>query len=37
MTPQVEGFWDPATHSVTYVVSDRATGRAALIDPFADH
>lgn len=33
MTPQVEGFWDAVTHSVTYVVSDRATGRAALIDP----
>ena len=33
MTPQVDGFWDPATHSVTYVVSDPASGRAALIDP----
>ena len=33
MTPQVEGFWDPVTHSLTYVVSDPGTGRAALIDP----
>ena len=33
MKPLVEAFRDPVTHSVSYVVSDPATGRAALIDP----
>ncbi len=33
MKPSVEAFWDPQTHSVSYLVSDPATGRAALIDP----
>ena len=37
MTPQVEGLWDPATHSVTYAVSDPASGRAALIDPVLEY
>lgn len=37
MTPQVEGFRDPATDSVTYVVSDPASGRAALIDPVLEY
>ena len=33
MKPGVKAFWDPETHSVSYVVSDPATKRAALIDP----
>lgn len=33
MKPAVEAFWDPETHSVSYVVSDPATKCAALIDP----
>ena len=33
MKPLVEAFWDPETHSISYVASDPATGRAALIDP----
>ena len=37
MTPQVEGFRDPATDSVTYVVSNPASGRAALIDPVLEY
>ena len=33
MKPLVEAFWDPDTHSVSYVVSDPASRCAALIDP----
>lgn len=33
MKPAVEAFWDPETHSVSYVVCDPSTKRAALIDP----
>ena len=32
----VRGFFDPATHTVTYLVSDPATGQAAIIDPVLD-
>tara|TARA_R110002049_G_scaffold94988_5_gene233447 strand:+ start:11899 stop:12762 length:864 start_codon:yes stop_codon:yes gene_type:complete len=32
-TPQVQGFFDPATFTVSYVVSDPATSAAAIIDP----
>ena len=32
MTPDVEGFFDEGTNSVSYVVSDPATGKAAVID-----
>lgn len=35
--PDVRGFFDPATHTVTYLVSDPATGRAAIIDPVLDY
>ncbi|GAW41343.1 putative metallo-hydrolase [Brevundimonas sp. SH203] len=35
--PQVRGFFDPATHTVTYLVSDPASGRAAIIDPVLDY
>lgn len=39
MTPRplVEGLFDPATHTVTYIVADPATGRAAVIDPVLDY
>ena len=36
-TPDVEAFFDPATHTVTYLVSDPATGAAAVIDPVLDY
>ena len=35
-SPEVRGFFDPATHTVTYLVSDPATGQAAIIDPVLD-
>lgn len=34
--PEVRGFFDPDTHTVTYLVSDPETGRAAIIDPVLD-
>lgn len=34
--PNVVAFFDEATFTVTYVVSDPATGRAAVIDPVLD-
>lgn len=36
-SPIVEGLFDPATHTVTYIVADPATGRAAVIDPVLDY
>ena len=35
-SPRVDAVFDPATHTVTYVVSDPATGAAAIIDPVLD-
>lgn len=35
-TPAVQAFFDKATNTVTYVVSDPATGRAVIIDPVLD-
>ncbi|MEY4556558.1 MAG: hypothetical protein RL093_1677 [Pseudomonadota bacterium] len=35
-TPTVEGFFDAATHTITYLVADPATGVAAVIDPVLD-
>ena len=35
--PDVAGFFDPATHTVTYLVSDPVTGVAAIIDPVLDY
>lgn len=35
--PDVLGFFDPATHTVSYLVSDPATGLAAIIDPVLDY
>ncbi len=34
--PEVTAFFDPATFTVTYVVHDPATRRAAVIDPVLD-
>lgn len=34
--PDVRAFFDPATHTLTYLVSDPATGMAAIIDPVLD-
>lgn len=34
--PTVAAFFDPATHTVSYIVSDPATRRAAVIDPVLD-
>ena len=36
MTPKVDGFFDPATNSISYLVSDPDTRRAAVIDPVLD-
>lgn len=36
MTPNVHGFFDPATSTVSYVVHDPATKKAAIIDPVLD-
>jgi glyoxylase-like metal-dependent hydrolase (beta-lactamase superfamily II) len=35
--PIVDGFHDPRTGSVQYVVADPATGRCAIIDPVLDY
>lgn len=36
MIPHVQGFFDPATFTVSYVVHDPATKEAAIIDPVLD-
>ena len=36
MTTKVDGFFDPATNSISYVVSDPDTRRAAIVDPVLD-
>lgn len=36
MTPRVQAFFDPATHTVSYLVHDPATNAAAIIDPVLD-
>ena len=35
--PLVTGVFDPATHTISYVVADPATGAAAIIDPVLDY
>lgn len=35
-TPQIEAFFDPSTHTVSYVVADAATGECAIIDSVLD-
>ncbi len=37
MTAHVEAFFDPATFTYSYVVSDPATGACALVDPVLDY
>jgi glyoxylase-like metal-dependent hydrolase (beta-lactamase superfamily II) len=37
MNPTVQAFFDPATNTVTYLVSDPQTGAAAIIDPVLDY
>lgn len=34
--PTVQGFFDPNTNTVSYIVHDPATGAAAIIDPVLD-
>jgi glyoxylase-like metal-dependent hydrolase (beta-lactamase superfamily II) len=36
MNPDVRGFFDKATYTISYVVSDPATGRCAIIDSVLD-
>ena len=35
-TPSVAGFFDPATFTISYVVADPGTKRAAIVDPVLD-
>jgi glyoxylase-like metal-dependent hydrolase (beta-lactamase superfamily II) len=37
LRPEIAGFFDPATFTVTYVVHDPATGEAAVIDSVLDY
>lgn len=37
MTPEVRGFFDEATNTVTYLVADPATRQAAVIDSVLDY
>jgi glyoxylase-like metal-dependent hydrolase (beta-lactamase superfamily II) len=37
MSPGVSAFFDTATNTVSYLVSDPVTGRAAVIDPVLDY
>ncbi len=37
MNPRVEAFFDPLTCSYSYVVSDPASGRCAIVDPVLDY
>ena len=36
-SPAIDAFFDEATFTVTYLVSDPATGRAAIVDPVLDY
>ena len=36
MHPSVQAFFDPATNTVSYIVHDPATKKAAIIDPVLD-
>ena len=36
-TMLVEGFFDPATYTISYIVLDRATGKCAIIDSVLDY
>lgn len=35
--PVIDAFFDPATFTITYLVGDAASGRAAIIDPVLDY
>ena len=35
--PVIRGFFDEATHTVSYLVADPASKRAAVIDPVLDY
>ena len=35
--PIIDAFFDEATYTVTYLVSDPETGRAAIVDPVLDY
>ena len=37
MDPKVQGFFDPATWTVSYVVYDRDGGACAIVDPVRDY
>jgi glyoxylase-like metal-dependent hydrolase (beta-lactamase superfamily II) len=37
MKPDIQAFFDPKTFTVSYVVADPATARAAVIDPVLDY
>lgn len=37
MSPYIQAFFDHATNTVTYLVSDPASGEAAVIDPVLDY
>jgi glyoxylase-like metal-dependent hydrolase (beta-lactamase superfamily II) len=37
LRPDIESFFDPATHTFSYVVSDPETGRASIIDSVLDY
>ena len=37
MQPDIQAFFDPASFTITYLVSDPATKRAAIIDPVLDY
>ena len=37
MSARVQAFFDPATYTVSYVLSDAATRRAAIIDSVLDY
>ena len=32
--PQVKGFFDPNSHTISYVVFDQDSKQSAVIDPF---
>ncbi|HEY1148155.1 MAG TPA: MBL fold metallo-hydrolase, partial [Pseudoduganella sp.] len=37
MKPEIQGFFDPATSTITYVVFDQDGGACAVIDPVLDY
>jgi hypothetical protein len=37
MSPTIQAFFDEPTNTVSYLVADAATRRAAVIDPVLDY